>query len=152
MHDDRSAPDPTPPRPCLVLLVGRPGTGKTRLGYRLAERLGASMVQSDVVRHQLFARPAYSVAEGEAVYAECRRLLSAALARGETVIYDATNLKERQREPTCALAEQAGAESAIVALATSPESARRHLEQRQRSRDPGDQSDATWEVYLALGP
>jgi hypothetical protein len=39
-----------------------------------------------------------------------------------------------------------------VALAASPGSARRHLEQRQRSRDPWDRSDATWEVYLALGP
>src|SRR5262249_25807923 len=40
-------------RPCLVLVAGLPGTGKSTLARALAERAGFEVIRSDVVRKEL---------------------------------------------------------------------------------------------------
>ncbi len=43
-------------RPCLVLLAGLPGTGKSTLARGLAERAGFTVIRSDEVRKELAGR------------------------------------------------------------------------------------------------
>jgi predicted kinase len=74
------------------------------------------------------------------------------LARGETVVFDATNLQERRREVLYGLAERAGAVLAIVSAYAPEDVIRARLAQRMQSRTPGDVSDANWCVYLKLRP
>src|SRR5829696_8788583 len=85
------------PRPVLVLLVGAPGAGKSRLARRLASELDAQVVESDRVRKQLFAEPRYTGGEHAAVYGWCHTVLRSGLVCGRSVIFDATNLEERIR-------------------------------------------------------
>jgi predicted kinase len=86
-------------RPLLVLLVGLPGTGKSRLARRLGAALQAQVVESDRVRKQLFAEPRYTGGEHAAVYGWCHTMLRSALVVGRSVVFDATNLEERVRAP-----------------------------------------------------
>lgn len=134
----------------LILLVGRPASGKSYLGRLLVERLGAGLLQTDALRKAMFARPRYTGREHAAVYAEAHRRIARGLRAGQTLIFDATNLAERPRRNVYRLADEAGA-GLIIALAYAPPAIiRQRLAARQAGADPLDDSDATWEVYLKL--
>jgi aminoglycoside phosphotransferase family enzyme/predicted kinase len=95
----------------LVLVGGLPGTGKSSLAGALGHALGATVLRSDEVRKEQagFAtdRPApaafgtglYTPAATDATYATLLQWATVALARGETVVLDAswTSAAWRQR-------------------------------------------------------
>ena len=106
--------------PTLVLLSGLPGSGKTTFAARLAPRLDACVLESDLVRRELFPKRRYSRKESGAVFAEVRERAEVALDQGRDVIIDATNLRERERQGFLELAERQGAPVVAVRL-TAPE-------------------------------
>ena len=132
------------------MLVGPPGTGKSRLARRLGSVLGAQIVESDRVRKQLFAEPRYTGGEHAAVYGWCHTVLKSALLVGRSVIFDATNLEERVRRRVYDIAEQCGARLAIVAVDCPPTVVQERMLRRQQRQDEDDVSDADWFVYLRM--
>jgi aminoglycoside phosphotransferase family enzyme/predicted kinase len=145
-------------RPCLVLVAGLPGTGKSTLARALAERAGFEVIRSDVVRKEL-AGPAARVAastpfEGgiyspewtERTYAECLRRAEALLFDGRRVIVDASFFAERLRRAFLQAATRWGCQGVLLRCQAEPEVVRRRLETRQ-----GDASDAGWPVYVRSG-
>lgn len=115
---------PRPPR--LLITHGLSGSGKSRLAARLAERLPAIHLRSDVERKRLAglapdARSGSSQAGGiylAAMTARTYRSLAdtaeALLAAGHTAIVDATFLKHAQRDEQRRLAERRGARFLIL--------------------------------------
>ena len=137
-------------RPLLVLLVGAPGTGKSRLARRLAAALDAQIVESDRVRKQLFAEPRYTGGEHAAVYGWCHTVLRSALVVGRPVVFDATNLEERVRRRVYDIAEACNARLLVV-WATAPAGVvQQRMLRRREGGDADDLSDADWGVYLAM--
>jgi predicted kinase len=136
--------------PTLIMLVGPPGSGKSFLGRLLVERLGAKMVQTDALRKAMFKHPQYTGREHAAVYAAAHRQIERHLRRGETLVFDATNLAERKRKIVYRLADQAGADLVIVVAYAPPEVIRQRLLGREAGLDPLDHSDAGWSVYLEM--
>jgi predicted kinase len=136
--------------PALIIMVGAPGTGKSYLARTLSGALGAEIIQTDAVRKELYPEPAYTTAEAAAVYQVCHRRIAEALGRGERVVFDATNLRERRRRTLYQLAEHAQARVCIVVAYASDAVIRARLQQRAEGRDPEDQSDADLAVYQRM--
>src|SRR5262249_12863686 len=93
----------------LVLVGGGPGTGKTTVAHRLAERVGAQVISTDEVRRELQAsgevtgtpgvldHGLYSAANVAAVYDAVLRRAHLLMAGGQSVILDGTWRDPRQR-------------------------------------------------------
>ncbi|TMF01441.1 MAG: ATP-binding protein [Chloroflexi bacterium] len=137
-------------RPLVVMLVGPPASGKSRLARRLGSALDAQVVESDRVRKQLFAEPRYTGGEHAAVYGWCHTILRSALVVGRNVIFDATNLEERRRRKVYSIAEQCDARLAIIWVTCPPSVVQQRLLRRQLREDKDDLSDADWPVFLEL--
>jgi predicted kinase len=137
-------------RPLLVLMVGAPATGKSRLARRLAHALDAQVVESDRVRKQLFAEPRYTGGEHAAVYGWCHTVLKSALVVGRNVIFDATNLEERTRRRIYDLADDNNARLEIVWVTCPPAIVQQRMLRRRDAIDDDDMSDADWPVFLDM--
>ena len=144
-------------KPFVVMICGLTGSGKSTLARALARRLGAPVVNSDVVRKGLAGTSTRrnNVAYGDGIYnpsmtgrayrkmtEEVERHLSA----GEGVIVDATFQKAAQRSAVFEAAARNGAPLAIVHCHSREGIIQERL--IRRAEDGRDISDGTWRVYL----
>ncbi len=89
----------------LVVLVGPPGAGKTALASRLAQRTPIAVVSADAVRQRLAPTPEYSFGENQRVQRAIRAATGELLHRNVSVVLDAPNLTEWERQPLYGIAE-----------------------------------------------
>lgn len=141
-------------KPCLVLIGGLPGTGKSTLSHALAKRADFRVIRSDVVRKELAgaigsaSRPAafgegiYTPEWTERTYAECLRRAEELLFEGKRVLVDANFREDRHRLAFLKAAIRWGVPGAFLACQASPEVVRERLASR-----PDEVSDADWSVY-----
>ncbi len=80
----------------IIIVFGLPGSGKSYFASRLAKRLEATYVSSDVVRKQLFTVRKYTGEEKMKVYNEMIREMKEAI-QGKDIVLDATFYKENIR-------------------------------------------------------
>jgi aminoglycoside phosphotransferase family enzyme/predicted kinase len=142
-------------RPCLVLVGGLPGSGKTTLARGLAAEAGFALIRTDLVRKGLAGLPGgevtaapfeagiYSPGWSDRTYAECGRRAEALLFEGRRVLVDASFRTEAGRRAFLELGTRWGVPALLLVCRAEPEVVRGRLERR---RD--DASDADWSVYL----
>jgi predicted kinase len=136
--------------PVLIIVSGLPGSGKSYFSRRLAERMPLPIIESDAMRQMLAPKPNYSQSESERLFRACHMMIGDLLRKGISVIFDATNLIERNREELYRIVDSADAKLIIVRLEAPPELVRQRLEQRQTDPDPDDKSEADWKVYQKM--
>jgi predicted kinase len=136
-------------RPCLILVGGLPGTGKSTLARGLAASGNFDIVRSDVIRKELAGVPAGDKATGhytpewtDRTYAACLLRAVDILRDGGRVIVDATFSDEGRREEFLDAARRLGVPARLVICRLEPGEAHERLRNRQ-----GDASDADWAVY-----
>ena len=145
-------------RPCVILIAGLPGTGKSTLARGLAEQAHARVIRSDVVRKELAAAagvspgPASSAAGAiytdewnKQTYAECLRQVEQIHFEGGRVIVDANFREKSRRQAFLAVAALWCVPTALLVCRATPETARARLAVRRN-----DVSDADWDVYERL--
>jgi len=135
-------------KPAFVAVSGLPGTGKSYFCSKLAERLPLAILESDALRKVLFSPPSYSFWESSRLFRAVQRLIEKLLKKGISLVLDATNLSERNREDLYSIADRLGVKLVMVRVEAPPEVVRERLE--ARLADSGNKSDADWTVYQRM--
>lgn len=138
-------------KPALVVVSGLPGTGKSHFCRQLAERTPIIIMESDVMRKTLFPSPTYSATESVRLFQAIHHLIEHLLKKGISLVLDATNLSERNRERLYHIAYQINARLVMVRVEAPPEV----VQERLRNRADGtgseeDQSEADWAVFQRM--
>jgi aminoglycoside phosphotransferase family enzyme/predicted kinase len=141
--------------PALILTCGLPGTGKSHLAQYVASRLRATWLRSDVVRREGRTDPAgertaygqgrYSPRARADVYHRMLERASADLARGSSVVVDATFSRRDFRRPFLEEAARLGKPVYVLHVQVSEAEARARIQ--WRARQAGQLSEADLEVY-----
>jgi len=134
--------------PVFVAVSGLPGTGKSYFSSRLAERLPLAVLESDFLRKALFSSPTYSVEESSRLFQAIHRLIERLLKKGISLVLDATNLSEKNREHLYSIADRLGVKLILIRVEAPPQVVRGRLESRKGN--PGSKSDADWIVYQKM--
>jgi hypothetical protein len=137
-------------KPRLIVVSGLPGTGKSYVSGKLAEKLPFLVLESDALRKTLFPKPSYSPQESSQLFQILHLLIERLLRKGISLILDATNLSERYREHLYSIADRVNAGLIIVRVKALPELVHERLKKRQR--DSETKSDADWQVYQKMKP
>lgn len=129
----------------LVLVCGHPGTGKSTVAERVAERLDGRLLRTDVVRKELFPEPEYTSTETASVYDELFERAGEVAASGSHVVLDGTFRQKALRERAAAVAADAGVTFRLVRVTCEEETVRERI--RARADDP---SDADFAIHQKL--
>jgi aminoglycoside phosphotransferase family enzyme/predicted kinase len=146
--------EPANEKPCLVLVAGLPGTGKSSLALALSQRAGFTVIRSDLVRKELdgrgdrhptsaeFGQGLYSPEWDRLVYEECARRAEMLVFEGRRVLVDATFREEARRRLLFDLATRWAIPICLLLCHAEPAVARSRLSKRR-----GDVSDADHTIY-----
>jgi len=129
----------------LIIVCGLPGSGKTTLAERLAKKIGAVHLSSDIIRKQMHPKPAYTEEEKREVYVAMARKAQELVRGGGGVVLDATFYRREYRAMMEAVAQRNDERLYLILCTISDEEARRRIGGRK-----GGPSDADFEVYLRL--
>jgi len=138
--------------PAFIVVSGLPGTGKSHLCSKLAERLPFVILESDALRKTLFSSPSYSPQESSRLFQACHLLIERLLKKGIPLILDATNLSERYRERLYNIADRLDAKLILVRVEAPSQVVHERLRARQEEVCSVNKSDADWEVYQRMKP
>jgi hypothetical protein len=140
--------------PCLVVIAGLSGTGKSAIAAALQVRTGFVHLNSDVIRKQLDTTPPHADGYETGRYAPeiTARTYGTMFARtdehlagGRGVILDATFQRRADRDAVRALAATRRVPFLVVECRCREDEVRRRL--RQRAGDGATASEADWTVY-----
>ena len=130
-------------RPCLVLVGGLPGTGKSTLAQSLTERANFHLIRSDLVRKELgglraqdsarspFGEGIYAPTWTERTYTECLYRAEKLLFEGNRVVVDASFSEERRRRDFLEMAARLAVPGTFILCQADPEVIRLRLDDRR---------------------
>jgi predicted kinase len=124
-----------------VIVFGLPGCGKSYFASRLAERLHAGYLNSDIIRNRLLKEKTYSEAEKAGVYSVMLAEMESALRAGRSVVADATFYLDALRRRFISSIENCGAQARFIEIVADEEVI------IERLNSPREFSDADYNVY-----
>lgn len=80
----------------IIMLIGIPASGKSRLSRELEEQYNAIVLSSDKLRKELY-NDINDVEHNSEVFEELHKRLRSYLKEGKNIIYDATNINAKKR-------------------------------------------------------
>ena len=131
-------------RPFVVIVSGLPGSGKSYFAKRLANRMKATYLSSDLIRKSLFDPPIYSPEEKERVYQKMGLMMTEALAKGEIVVLDGTFHRKSTRQKMRDWIARAEVGYAIIRIKADEALVKERTSKKRK------ESDADYGVYLML--
>lgn len=128
----------------IIIVFGLPGSGKSYFASRLAKKLGARYVNSDVIRNQLFVVKEYSQAEKKKVYSEMVREMKKAIQQNGNIVLDATFYKKSVRKKFSVAVKEFGQSIIFIEVWADQKVIIERLSRKRRH------SDADYSVHLYI--
>jgi predicted kinase len=132
--------------PLLIVLAGRPGTGKTTLGRRLAGALHCAYLRIDAIETAIVRCGLADPPVGPVGYVVAHEVAAATLALGTSVVVDAVNPVPEARAGWRSLAQVARL-AFLETVVPDEHEHRRRVDTRRP--DLADQVVPTWDDVMA---
>lgn len=146
-------------RPTLILMAGLMGTGKSVRAQLIATRLGAHIIQTDVLRKDVlniapnerhyedFGKGIYGEEFTRKTYERALELATEKLREGKSVIIDASYKNRRNRQEAQEIAKKLQADFFVIECICPDDLIRKRLDSRMSNTK--EASDGRWEIYQA---
>ena len=128
----------------IIIVFGLPGSGKSFFASRLAKKLRARYVNSDVIRNQLFVVKKYSQEEKKKVYSAMLREMKKAIQQNADIVLDATFYKKSIRKKFSETVKEFGQHILFIEVWADQKIILERLSQKRQY------SDADYSVRLHL--
>jgi aminoglycoside phosphotransferase family enzyme/predicted kinase len=144
-------------KPALILTAGLMGSGKSYQARKLAARLGAEIIRTDLLRKELFnikpterrfenfGKGIYSGDTSRLIYDKAYDLAAQKIKQGKAIIIDASFKRRAERQKAMEMAQNLGVHFYILECICSDEITRKRLEKRMMEND--NASDGRWELF-----
>jgi hypothetical protein len=148
-----------PEKPTLILMAGLMGTGKSIRAKLIASRLGADVIQTDVLRKEAlaiapnerhyedFGKGIYGEEFTRKTYAKALELASEKLITGKSVIIDASYKNRRDRQDARETAKTLQADFFVIECICPDDIVKIRLAARMSNTK--EVSDGRWEIHQA---
>lgn len=128
----------------IIIVFGLPGSGKSYFASKLAKKLKARYVNSDVLRNQLFAVKKYSQEEKMTVYRAMIKEMIIAIQQNANIVLDATFYKESIRTQFTEAVKEFGHSIIFIEVWADQKIIEERLGRKRLH------SDADFSVYLTI--
>lgn len=144
-------------KPALILTVGLMGSGKSYQAHHLAQRLGADIISTDMLRKEIFnikkterryedfGSGVYSEKNSIIVYEKVFEQTEQKIKQGKAVIIDASFRKRSERQKAMNIAKNLHVPFYILECICPDKMIKERLEKRASDHD--NISDGRWELF-----
>lgn len=129
------------------MMMGLPGAGKTTIAQHIADLTGATLLSSDAVRRELFAKSTFTQTEHDQLYAELDKRMTELLQTGQSVVYDANLNRRTHRDEKRQLAETLGVQARLIWVQTPEEMARQRRVDQEPQHDLIPEHETAGEMF-----
>ncbi len=128
----------------IIIVFGLPGSGKSYFASKLAERINARYVNSDVIRRELFDVRKYSREEKMTVYNVMFREMKKAILQNKSIVLDATFYKRHIRNKFIEVVNEIGKRIIFIEIRAELKIIIERLSRKRKN------SEADYSVYLQI--
>jgi len=125
----------------VIIVFGLPGSGKTYLAGKLAKKIGAHHISSDVVRKKLVTYPTYSTNEKLLIYKEMFDMMCNYVSLNEHVILDGTFYTASIRNTCIEQIKLPGSEIKFIEVKADKDIIKERLSKKR------EESDADYHIH-----
>lgn len=143
-------------KPALILTAGLIGSGKSYQAQRIAARLGADVIRTDILRkemlriqpsekhHESFGQGIYAPDVSQKTYEKAIELAAEKIQQGRPVVIDASFKNRSDRSLAVSLSERLRVPFYIIECSCPDDVVKIRLEKRKQDKD--NPSDGRWEI------
>ena len=129
----------------IVVFCGLPATGKSFLAKRVARKIDAVHLNTDILRKELVKEPVYSEEEKKRVYDELFGKAREIVSEGKNLVLDGTFYRKGLRDVVEEIASSAEQKAFFIECRCDEKTIKKRLEKRKKKKLASDADDI--EIY-----